>query len=413
MTHEIIIVTYSSDICLLYYNLLSLRKNWHGDKNLTIVIEDNKIGTKRWCQIESAKILQGWNINILMPPKIAARDGWHRQQVLKLWAASISKYEYVVILDCKNILVNSYSFNENFEDKVQLINLYREEHVNEYDKGVWKLACSIFEKNYDEISKCFSVTPFIWKTDILKSMIKFLKKERQLDIYKYDAFDWYESSLYWAYAQDKIKYKRSERDLVVGQNGGIGEEFTLSNSNFKLELYRNENEHVPIFNFHRFHIIKENFNTLNEYLISKDIITSNDVSIFQMLFEKHFFNLRHEVKEYLNKDKSDTLVSDTVAALKGIPTKEELKALLAQNVLVVSFTKLDGDRRDMTCTLREDMKPAATKADPLSQKKIREISDAVVSVWDVNAKGWRSFRYDRIISVDYIEEYEQSWYNNS
>lgn len=103
-------------------------------------------------------------------------------------------------------------------------------------------------------------------------------------------------------------------------------------------------------------------------------------------------------------------VSETIASLKGIPTKEDLKVLLAQNVLVVDFTKLDGNKRVMTCTLREDMKPRASKDDVLSQKKVRELSDAVVSVWDVNAKGWRSFRYERINSVNIVDEYEQSWY---
>ena len=91
-------------------------------------------------------------------------------------------------------------------------------------------------------------------------------------------------------------------------------------------------------------------------------------------------------------------VNETVATLKGIPTKSDLKGLLEQNVIVVDFTKLDGDKRIMTCTLREDIKPMATKSDPLSQKKIREISDAVINVWDVNAKGWRSFRWDTVIT---------------
>ena len=104
-------------------------------------------------------------------------------------------------------------------------------------------------------------------------------------------------------------------------------------------------------------------------------------------------------------------VSDTVASLKGIPTKKDLKLQLEQNVMVVDFTKLSGDKRVMTCTLREDMKPAATKTDTMSQKKVREMSDAVVNVWDVNAKGWRSFRYDRINSVDIVEEYLTEWYN--
>src|SRR5210317_669815 len=103
-----------------------------------------------------------------------------------------------------------------------------------------------------------------------------------------------------------------------------------------------------------------------------------------------------------SQTKSST-VAETVANLKGIPLKEDLKNLLEQNVLVVDFTKLNGDKRVMTCTLRDDIKPRATKTDTLSQKAVREVSDAVVSVWDVNAKGWRSFRYERINSVTIVE----------
>ena len=104
-------------------------------------------------------------------------------------------------------------------------------------------------------------------------------------------------------------------------------------------------------------------------------------------------------------------VSETIANLKGIPTRKDLQNILSQNVLVVDFTKLNGDKRVMTCTLREDMKPPATKDDTMSQKKVREINrEELVSVWDVNAKGWRSFRYNRINSVDIVEEYEQNWY---
>lgn len=110
-----------------------------------------------------------------------------------------------------------------------------------------------------------------------------------------------------------------------------------------------------------------------------------------------------------------TKVSDTVAALKGIPTKADLKSLLEQYVLTVDFTKLDGDKRVMTCTLREDIKPRATKDDTMSKSAVRAVSDAVVGVWDVNAQGWRSFRYDRINGVDIVDTYEKECpqYNNN
>lgn len=106
-------------------------------------------------------------------------------------------------------------------------------------------------------------------------------------------------------------------------------------------------------------------------------------------------------------------VADAIADLKGIPTREDLKNLLEQNVVEVDFLKLNGDRRVMTCTMRSDIRPPATKTDPLSQTAVRETTDAVVSVWDVNAQGWRSFRYERVNAVKIVEEYDSGWFNKS
>ena len=105
-------------------------------------------------------------------------------------------------------------------------------------------------------------------------------------------------------------------------------------------------------------------------------------------------------------------LKQVVADLKGIPTNQDLRNQLTQNVMVVDFTKLNGDKRVMTCTLREDIKPPATKTDTMSLKKVRDVTEAVVSVWDVNAKGWRSFRYDRVNSVEIVDEYNKEWFDN-
>ena len=53
----------------------------------------------------------------------------------------------------------------------------------------------------------------------------------------------------------------------------------------------------------------------------------------------------------MDSQTKSSLVAETVAAIKGVPTKSDLKLLLEQNVLVVDFNKLDGDKRIMTCTL--------------------------------------------------------------
>jgi len=95
---------------------------------------------------------------------------------------------------------------------------------------------------------------------------------------------------------------------------------------------------------------------------------------------------------------NESLVSETVATLKGIPAEKDLTNLLREDILVITFKKLDGDERVMTCTksfdvIPEDMRPKTNK----------ESKQGTVTVWDVNAKGWRSFRYDRITKVEHNE----------
>ena len=95
-------------------------------------------------------------------------------------------------------------------------------------------------------------------------------------------------------------------------------------------------------------------------------------------------------------------VSETIANLKGIPTKEKLMEMLRESVVEVTFLKLDGDERKMPCTLMPSLLPAVAKEDPLTQKKVREISDKVIAVWAVESKGFRSFRYDRVTKVEVL-----------
>ena len=39
------------------------------------------------------------------------------------------------------------------------------------------------------------------------------------------------------------------------------------------------------------------------------------------------------------------------------------------------------------------------KDDPLTQKKVRKVNEEVCVVWDMNAEGWRSFRWDKVIDA--------------
>ena len=78
-------------------------------------------------------------------------------------------------------------------------------------------------------------------------------------------------------------------------------------------------------------------------------------------------------------------------------TRNEMKEMLQTSRCRVIFTKLNGEERDMLCTLRDDIIPAATK-DPITQKKVRDLNEEVLAVWDTKAEGWRSFRISNVVS---------------
>lgn len=84
-------------------------------------------------------------------------------------------------------------------------------------------------------------------------------------------------------------------------------------------------------------------------------------------------------------------------------TREQIVEQLKTAECVVTFTKVNGERREMPCTLQEDRLPSATKDDALSQKKVREINPAVVSVWCTDKNSWRSFRVENVIEVRQVE----------
>ena len=83
-----------------------------------------------------------------------------------------------------------------------------------------------------------------------------------------------------------------------------------------------------------------------------------------------------------------------------ITRNEMIEQLQAQDCRVV-FTKVNGEQRDMMCTLMETVLPKATK-DPLSQKKVRAVNEAVVVAWDVNKEAFRSFRVENVVSFHVI-----------
>ncbi|RLA60640.1 MAG: hypothetical protein DRQ89_12510 [Epsilonproteobacteria bacterium] len=74
--------------------------------------------------------------------------------------------------------------------------------------------------------------------------------------------------------------------------------------------------------------------------------------------------------------------------------KEEIQEVLRQGECEVIFRKANGDEREMICTLHSDYLPAV---DPDAPKGESNETEDVVTVWDIEAAGWRRFRIDSIL----------------
>ncbi len=80
--------------------------------------------------------------------------------------------------------------------------------------------------------------------------------------------------------------------------------------------------------------------------------------------------------------------------------RDEILNRLREGVITVTFTKLNGDEREMDCTL--DMGRIPREAHPKTDGNYVEGVDTTIGAikcYDVNAEGWRSFLMTNVKKV--------------
>ena len=75
--------------------------------------------------------------------------------------------------------------------------------------------------------------------------------------------------------------------------------------------------------------------------------------------------------------------------------RETLIKNLQQNVMRITFTKVNGDERIMDCTLQEHMIPETSVSNRKENKE-------VLPVLDINKGEWRSFRLDSVTNYELL-----------
>jgi len=79
---------------------------------------------------------------------------------------------------------------------------------------------------------------------------------------------------------------------------------------------------------------------------------------------------------------------------------------LKESVCEVFFTKVNGEKRTMRCSLRPDVLPESYSIS--ESPKVKEFHNSnpdVLAVWDVQNNGWRSFHISAVEYVQVVDTY--------
>jgi hypothetical protein len=84
-------------------------------------------------------------------------------------------------------------------------------------------------------------------------------------------------------------------------------------------------------------------------------------------------------------------------------TKGEYVTRLKAGPCKVVFSKVNGEEREMNCTLEESVVPAYEKR----TDRVKAPNDNTVSVWDLDKSQWRSFTVSSVISFEELPHGER------
>lgn len=79
---------------------------------------------------------------------------------------------------------------------------------------------------------------------------------------------------------------------------------------------------------------------------------------------------------------------------------------LREHVVDVAFTKVNGEDRIMRCSLRKDiLPPNYALTEEAKEREFHQKNPDVISAWDVQKGGWRSFRIESVKYVNAVDGY--------
>ena len=88
--------------------------------------------------------------------------------------------------------------------------------------------------------------------------------------------------------------------------------------------------------------------------------------------------------------------------IMGEHTYETLTSQLLAGAYEVTFTKVNGEKRVMPCTLNSEFLPAK-ESEKATVDASKEVNKTVVRAFAIDKQEWRSFRVENVIKTTLIE----------
>jgi hypothetical protein len=113
-------------------------------------------------------------------------------------------------------------------------------------------------------------------------------------------------------------------------------------------------------------------------------------------------------KDAFNKSEVWRLIQSKAGSWYQEATEEEreelrnwMRGVLREQEMEVKFVKSDGTMRTMRCTLNESLGATIINKESTETSSTKRTSTDVCAVWDCEANGWRSFRWDRLREINF------------
>ena len=94
---------------------------------------------------------------------------------------------------------------------------------------------------------------------------------------------------------------------------------------------------------------------------------------------------------------------EDIKSIVGKKEKQWITEALREFVMEITLIKKDGTERVMRCTLNQSLLPFTEETEKAETKE-KKVNDEVLAVYDIEAEGWRAFRWDSLTQIKLVLE---------